>query len=91
MTFENKISSQGLYYSQYIASWCKSGGKFNREVLVESGRIVDIVWLGEFRGWLRSIGLPEEEVYEIAKLADDGKLGLEESAKAYLKHTEWES
>lgn len=91
MTFENKVSSHGIYYSQYIASWAKSGGNFNREALVESGHIVDIVWTGEFRGWLRSIGLPEEEVYEIAKLADDGKLELQESAKAYLNHTEWES
>ena len=92
MTFENKISSQGLYYSQYIASWVKSGGDFDREVIRdESGHIEDIVWTGKFRSWLRSIGLPETEVYEIAKLADDGKLGLEESAKAYLSHKESES
>lgn len=92
MTFENKISSQGIYYSQYIASWVKSGGNFEREVIRdESGHIEDIVWLGEFRGWLRSIGLPENEVYEIATLADNGKLELEESAKAYLNQTEWES
>jgi hypothetical protein len=89
MTFENKISSQDIYYSQYIASWVKSGGNFDKEILAESGYIVDIVWLGEFRGWLRSIGLPENEVYEIAKLADDGKLELEESAKAYLKGNNW--
>ena len=89
MTFENKVSSQGIYYSQYIASWVKSGGNFDKEILAESGYIVDIVWLGEFRGWLRSIGLPENEVYEIAKLADNGKLELEESAKAYLKGNNW--
>ena len=89
MTFENKVSSQGIYYSQYIASWVKSGGNFDKEILAESGYIVDIVWLGEFRGWLRSIGLPENEVYEIAKLADDGKIELEESAKAYLKGNNW--
>ena len=89
MTFENKISSQGIYYSQYIASWVKSGGNFDKEILAESGYIVDIVWLGEFRGWLRSIGLPEEEVYEIAKLADNGKLELEESSKLFLKGNNW--
>lgn len=92
MTFENKISAQGAYYSQYIASWVKSGGNFDREVIRDgSGHVEDIVWLGEFRGWLRSIGLPEEEVYEIAKLADNGKLELETSAKSFLKRTEWES
>ena len=92
MTFENKISSHGLYYTQYIASWVKSGGNFDREVIRDkSGHIEDIVWTGKFRGWLRSIGLPETEVYEIARLADDGKLGLEESAKAYLSHKESES
>ena len=85
MTFENKVSSHGIYYSQYIASWVKSGGNFKDKVIRdESGHIEDIVWTGEFRDWLRSIGISDNEAREIAMFADNGKLGLEESAKAYL-------
>ena len=85
MEFGNNISSHGIYYSQYIASWIKKGGNFKDEVIRdESGKIQDIVWTGKFRRWLRSIGLSEDEVYEIARLADTGKMELESSAKKFL-------
>ena len=83
--FENKISSCGIYYSQYIASWIKSKGDFRAEVVRDTeGNIEDIVWLGKFRRWLKSTGLTDEEVYEVACMADTGKLELEEHSKLFL-------
>lgn len=87
MSFDNKISSCGIYYSQYIASWAKSKGDFKDEVILNTdGSIQDIVWLGKFRRWLKSTGLTDDEVYEVARMADTGKLELEEHAKAFLKN-----
>ena len=67
--FENKFDHLGIFYSRYIASWVKEGGKINFQ----------------FKDWLASIGLPYDEIDEIYFLASNGKLELENSAKRYLK------
>lgn len=86
MDFENKVSSQGIYYSQYAASWVNKGGNFNRQIIRDKdGHIEDIIWCGKFRDWLKSIGLKSKEIKEIAKFAENGKLELECSAEHYLR------
>ena len=70
--FENKMF-EGIYYSRFVASWFKSGGKINNK----------------FKEWLKSFTIngkqvPEDIIQEIYCYADNGKLELEESAKAFL-------
>ena len=85
MTFENKVSSKGIYYSQYIASWVAKGGDFNRQIIRDDeGHIEDIIWCGKFRAWLKKLGLKQKEIKEIAQMADNGCFELEESAARYL-------
>lgn len=67
--FANKIDHLNIYYSRYIASWVRSGGRINLQ----------------FKSWLESIGLPYDEINEIYFLAENGKMELEDSAKRYLK------
>lgn len=83
---ENKMSSQGILYIQYILSWINVGGNLE----------TDIYWNGtswadkpngykDFRKWLNSLGLPEEEIKEICSMAGLGKLELEDHAKKFMK------
>lgn len=83
---ENKMSSQGILYIQYILSWIKVGGNLE----------TDIYWNGtswadepnsykDFRKWLSSLGLPEEEIKEICSMSGLGKLELEDHAKKFMK------
>ena len=84
---ENKKSSQGLFYSQYVASWAKEVGDF-------SGCYAKVKKPNEhhhrsyFADWLDSLGLPEKEVYEIYKMATGGKYELECDAYAFSKSLE---
>lgn len=84
---ENKKSSQGLFYSEYVASWAKTVGDF-------SGNYAKVKnptkhhHRSYFADWLDHLGLPEEEVYEIYKMATDGKHELECDAYAFSKSLE---
>ena len=70
MDYENKVTkTHGIPYSRYIASWNK----------VRKERF----YYGKFVDWLNSIGLSKEEINDIAFLADNGKLELEESARKF--------
>lgn len=72
--FENKLI-RGIHASRYIASWVKEGGHFCRGL---RGRF-------DFRDWLKSLGLAADEVRYIYNLADNGKLELETSARAFME------
>ena len=73
--FENKKTHSGIYYTRYIASWKRMGGKIYRG--------------GLFERWLREKEhLTEEEINGIQLLAENGKLELEYSAKEFMKEHE---
>ena len=72
--WENKISSQGIHYSRYIASYMRELNDAGKPFL-----------RGIFMIWLRKIGLTDEEVREIEFLATNGKLELETSARKFIK------
>jgi hypothetical protein len=68
--FENKLY-KGIHATRYIASWRNSGGR----------------WFGyEFRDWLKSLGLNEDEIREIWNMATCGKLELETNAKKSINN-----
>lgn len=76
--WENK-TFEGIHYSRFIASWNnKTYGKYpNPRVEAKA-----------FRAFLRSIkvngkDIPEEVIHEMSYLKTDGKLELEELAKAF--------
>lgn len=67
--FENKVTSQGIHYSRYIASWIhelRSSEKFM------------------FKKWLESLGLNDEEIKDIYDMYTNGKLELQSSAGKFL-------
>ncbi len=67
--FENKLY-KGIHATRYIASWRNAGGR----------------WFAyEFRDWLRSLGLTDDEIREIWNIAVNGKLELENSAERFIK------
>lgn len=71
--FENG-NFNGIYYSRFIASWVRKGGKLRTEK--------DIML---FRAWLFEIGCDDDTVDNISFLALNGKLELENSAERFLK------
>lgn len=71
--FENKLIN-GIHKSRYIASWLKAGGS------LYFGEDVD-----NFREWLLSMDLTEDEVQDIVNLATNGKLELETTAKKFVQ------
>lgn len=73
--FENKKFNE-IHATRYIMSWVRMGGK-----LGHFGEGVD-----DFREWLRSLNLEEGDIDYIVCLAQNGKLELESSAKAFLKN-----
>lgn len=70
--FENRVI-KGEYATRYIASWLRVGGE------LRYGEDVD-----DFKKWLLSIGLNDEEIYYVTELARCGKLELQTSAKQFL-------
>ncbi len=75
MTFENKLTHNGIHYSRYIASWVKILRRNHMRP-----------WFGSlFEQWLRETqGLNDDEVAEIILLAGNGKLELEESVQRFI-------
>ena len=71
--FENRLKNTDNYASRFIASWVREGGK------LRTGKDYD-----DFREWLTSLDLNEEDVNHIYFLASNGKLELEISAKKFL-------
>lgn len=71
--FKNKISSCGIHYSRYIASWYNSGGSF------------DYCDSDGFKLWAMSTGVSKEEADDMWFIATNGKMELEDSAKAFLR------
>ena len=70
--FENAKTRNGIYYSRYIASWQNAGG--------------EIAPYGLFERWLREVEkLTDEEISDIYILATNGKLELQESARAFMR------
>lgn len=72
--FEN-VAIREIYISRYIASWLKTGVPIRRG--------------GLFSGWLKSLGLNDEEINRILYFAENGKLELEHSAKAFLRNRDF--
>ena len=70
--FENKLIND-IYATRYVASWLRAGGEL---YYVED--------VDNFYSWLLSMGVSEDEAGHIARLATNGKLELESSAKAFL-------
>lgn len=70
--FDNALIND-IHATRYIASWYNEGG----------GRIREN--RDSFIGWLRSIGVSEEDANFIANLGENGKLELELSAYDWLK------
>ena len=74
--FENKVINGYTYATRFIMSWVRSGGNFDKR-----GTGYD-----DFRGWLESLGLGDQDINDIMFLAQNGKMELEVSAKNYLKN-----
>lgn len=72
--FENKLIRE-VHVSRYIASWINSGGDLSRNT---GGRF-------DFADWLESLGLDKDEIRYICNYADNGRLELQESAKAFIR------
>lgn len=72
--FENKKINGYTYATRYIMSWVRAGG-----IIGLHNEGVD-----EFRKWLKTLNLKDEDVKYIINLATNGKLELEYSAKKFL-------
>lgn len=72
--FENKQINGYTYASRFIMSWVRAGGTFGLR-----GEGYD-----DFREWLVSLGLSDEDVEYVVDLAQNGKLELEMSAKKFI-------
>ena len=73
--FDNaRTEEHGVHYSRYIASWLNVGGK----------NPTTLEGYTSFCMWLESLGLTEDEVYNIGRMAMCGKIELEESAEAFI-------
>lgn len=71
--FKNAILN-GVYASRYIASWLRAGGE------LKTGKDIS-----DFKKWLKSLGLSDEEVHKVWYLATNGKLELQENAKKFIR------
>ena len=70
--FEN-VTVKGIHATRYIMSYIRMGGNLAKR----TGR-------SEFENWLKSLGLNEDEIWSISKIAQNGKLELEISATKFL-------
>lgn len=71
--FKNDVIN-GIHISRYIASWCNAGGDLTRRKD-----------LAKFKGWLRHLGLSDDQVTAVTILATNGKLELETDAKIWIE------
>lgn len=74
--FENRMINGYTYVTRFIMSWVRMGGKLGK-----NGEGID-----EFKKWLKSLELSDEDIRDIVFLATNGKLELESSAKAFLEN-----
>ena len=82
--FENKKTKKhGVHYSRYIASWLRKRGRLIEGDFIEYD---DYGNCGRFAKWLRSIGLDEDEISDICRMAQCGQIGLEMSAERFIKN-----
>ena len=74
--FENKKcnNGEGIHYSRIIASWVVAHGL--------RGKLFN----DEFKDWLRSLELSEEQVQDIYEMATNGRLECENHARKYLSN-----
>lgn len=73
--FKNKKIEGGTYATRYIASWIREGGE------LRYGEDID-----DFREWLLSEELSENDANDVIFLATNGKMELEFSAAKFLKN-----
>ena len=73
--FTNKLIGD-IYATRFIMSWVRMGGKLGKQ---GDG-------VGDFRKWLTSLDLNEEDIEHIIFIATNGKLELEVSARKYLEN-----
>ena len=74
-SFENAITeAHNIHLSRYGASWINAGGTFR------TGRDIR-----NFRNWLESLELTEDEIVAAVEIATTGKLELEASAEEFMK------
>ena len=66
----NMDGKYGIPYSRYVASWYNAGGRRN--------------YL-HIKAWLKDLGLEEDDCANVADMATNGKLELEEHARNFLK------
>ena len=71
--FENRQINGYTYATRFIASWVREGGE------LRTGKDYD-----DFKEWLRSLGLKEDDVNHIYFLASNGKMELEYRARVFL-------
>lgn len=73
--WENNVVGDRLYYSRIIASWVKA-----------SRQTKALPFFGDnFREWMASIGVPEDDINNIFMMANNGKLELEISAQNWIR------
>lgn len=76
--FENKLIDGDIYATRFIMSWVRMGGRLGKK-----GDGID-----DFRKWLTSLNLNDEDIEHIMFIATSGKLELEISARNYLESTD---
>lgn len=87
----NKTEKHNIHYSRYIASWSKmyieryKGDKLRLEYhAIYAQRGHKCMFGPDFKNWLRSLGLTDDEVHDIYEMATCGKMELESSAKEFI-------
>lgn len=68
----NKKKTNKIEYSRYIASWGNVVG------------FTDISKVRKFESWLKSLGLSDDEVIDISRLATCGKMELEHDIEKFI-------
>lgn len=74
--FEN-LKANEVHYSRYIMSWIRMGG----EISIRRGQC-------DFRDWLKSLDLEQEDIDNIMQIARNGKMELETSARRFILQKE---
>ena len=74
--FVNRIASNKVHYSRIIASWTSEACSFGMK---------RFIYDDQFRRWLKTLGLTEEEQHDIYYLATNGKMELESNARRFLR------